>query len=292
MSDLDRTKVTFEQAEGAEPLPTQLKPKEVTKRLRALLWYVLHSHLDKATQPHEFARSTLRDPWRQLMLDMHVFRLHSPADEFTPAAETNIAALKQVIMEGDYVEVFGLLQWLLRHPMCPRQLSGQIETVLKRCGAGYRLTPDGRTIMPIASEEEAAVVARAFNALNTARYGGARKHLEVAAERLAAGNSAGAVRESMHAVESVAQLITGKKSFGDALKILENRWKIHSALREAFAKLYGYTSDEQGIRHPLIDDPTAPVDEWDAPVHGRRVRGLITYLVQKADATNATGQKS
>jgi hypothetical protein len=28
--------------------------------------------------------------------------------------------------------------------------------------------------------------------------------------------------------------------------------------------LYGYTSDQKGIRHPLLDDGTADVDEADA----------------------------
>jgi hypothetical protein len=50
MTDIDRTNVTFEQAEGLEPLPSQLKPKELTKGLRAGLWYVLHAHLEEATE--------------------------------------------------------------------------------------------------------------------------------------------------------------------------------------------------------------------------------------------------
>jgi hypothetical protein len=34
----ERKRLTFEQAEGAEPLPSQLKPKELSKELRALLF--------------------------------------------------------------------------------------------------------------------------------------------------------------------------------------------------------------------------------------------------------------
>jgi hypothetical protein len=286
MSELDRTKVTFEQAEGVEPLPTQLKPKELTQALRAGLWAVLHEHLERAKQHHDYAKSTLRDPWRQILLDMHVWRLHLPADEFTASAQHNIDALKKVIMRGSYIEVFGLLEWLLRRQLCPRRLSEQIRAVLKVCRAGYRLTPDGKTIMPIASEEEAAVAARAFSALNTAKYGAARQHLVAAAEGLTAGDSAGAVRESIHAVESVARLITGQNSMKDALRVLESRWKIHPALKDAFSKLYGYTSDEQGIRHPLIDDPNASVDEWDALFMFGACAAFITYLVQKADLTS------
>jgi hypothetical protein len=34
----ERKKLTFEQAEGAEPLPTQLKLKELSPLLRSALW--------------------------------------------------------------------------------------------------------------------------------------------------------------------------------------------------------------------------------------------------------------
>jgi hypothetical protein len=49
MTDLDRTKLTFEQAEGLEPLPTQLKPKELPIRLRNSFWFFLHRRLERAT---------------------------------------------------------------------------------------------------------------------------------------------------------------------------------------------------------------------------------------------------
>jgi len=44
----DRKKLTFEQAEGAEPLPSQLKPKELTKHLRALLWEAIYNNLERS----------------------------------------------------------------------------------------------------------------------------------------------------------------------------------------------------------------------------------------------------
>jgi hypothetical protein len=49
-----------------------------------------------------------------------------------------------------------------------------------------------RTLMPIASEEEAEVARKAFVALNASEYGGARIHLATASERLTAGDSPGA----------------------------------------------------------------------------------------------------
>lgn len=57
------------------------------------------------------------------------------------------------------------------------------------------------------------------------------------------------IKESISSVESMCQIITGndKATLGETLKLLKG--KIHPALNGAFDKLYGYTSDANGIRH-------------------------------------------
>ncbi len=35
---------------------------------------------------------------------------------------------------------------------------------------------------------------------------------------------------------------------------LEKAGRLHPALKAAFSQLYGYTSDEEGIRHALLDE--------------------------------------
>lgn len=282
MNEPDRRKVTFEQAEGLEPLPTQLKPKELSAALRARLWYVLHHGLKEATHHSEFDKPTIEGPWLTILFEMHIFRFHKPADEFRPYAKPLIEEMKSLIMNGSYSQVFGTIQWILRRPQCPHDLPKVIATVLRSCQAGYRLTDDGRTLLPIASEEEAQIAEQAFAALNRSEYGGARKHLTVAAERLSSGDSAGGVREAMQAVESVARVITNKKTFSEALLVLEKQWQIHGALKEAFSRLYGYTGDEEGIRHPLLDDPNASVDEADALFMFGACAAFVSYLIGKA----------
>ncbi len=57
------------------------------------------------------------------------------------------------------------------------------------------------------------------------------------------------IKESISAVEAMCQVITknNKATLGDALKLLKN--DIHPAMKSAFEKLFGYTSDANGIRH-------------------------------------------
>lgn len=57
------------------------------------------------------------------------------------------------------------------------------------------------------------------------------------------------IKESISSVEAMCQVITrnNKATLGDALKWLKD--DIHPAMKSAFEKLYGYTSDANGIRH-------------------------------------------
>ena len=59
------------------------------------------------------------------------------------------------------------------------------------------------------------------------------------------------IKESITAVETMCSIIVGNKTtLGEALKELEdNGVNIHPSLKTAFSKLYGYTSDGNGIRH-------------------------------------------
>ena len=215
---------------------------------------------------------------------MHVFRFGRPTDDFDSKFWSQIEWLKPVFFDGSYGDVFGLLQAILRLPQCPSSFPKHIAAMLEMNNAGFRLM-DGNTFMPIATEEEAQVAARAFAALRSSdAYSGARQHLTVAAERLTASDWTGGIRESIHAVESVVRVLTQKKKFSEAIAVLEKRWSIHGSLKSAFLSLYGYTSDEPGIRHPVVDDPKASVDEADALFMFGACAAFVTYLIQKSQA--------
>jgi hypothetical protein len=85
----------------------------------------------------------------------------------------------------------------------------------------------------------------------------------------------------MSAVESAARIITGNKKamLSDALKKLEEIKPLHPAFKQAMDKLYGYTSDEGGIRHSLID--FAKVDEADAKFMIVACSAFVNFCVQR-----------
>jgi hypothetical protein len=90
------------------------------------------------------------------------------------------------------------------------------------------------------------------------------------------------VRESIHAVEAVAvRLAPGTGTLGAALKVLEQRGHLHGGLKAAFSSLYGYSSDEEGVRHALVFGDEAQVDEADALFMLGACASFVSYLLAR-----------
>jgi hypothetical protein len=278
----DRRRLTFEQAEGVEPLPTQLQVRELSRPLRSRLWLVVYESLKAATSYSSMGGgSYLDEKWESILYDSHTLRDHLAADEFRNDARLLIENVKTILIARDYTNVFGFLQFVLRHKNCPYQFAGGIDWALQSGHAAYRVL-EGRTIVPISSEAELATLQRAFADLAAAEFHGARSHLHSAGACLTVGDCASSVRESIHAVESVARTLAPSGQLSEALAKLEKSSIIHGALKKGFGSIYGYTSDEQGIRHPLLDDPRAKVDEADALFMIGACAAFVSYMIHKA----------
>jgi hypothetical protein len=276
----DRKRLTFEQAEGVAPLPRQLRSKELSPELRALLWVEIHESLQES-QVADIEGMHFADPWDRIFLALHVLRDHQMIDEFENDYEELTERTKDIIVKGDYIAVFGWIQWVLRRPDCPKEFAQNIDRALTRARAAYRVL-DRNTIVPLGSEAEGKAIERAFTDLAVAEFHGANAHLRKAAEYLSAGHYADSVWESIHAVESVVRVLDSTGDFSKALAKLEAKFGIHGALKKGFTSLYGFTSDEKGIRHPLLDDGAARVDETDALFMMGACSAFTSYLINKA----------
>lgn len=284
--DNPRKNLTFEQAEGAVPVPVQLQLKEVSPELRALLWNRFYRRLNAATKSDVMGEvpSWLENPWQQILRDMHVYRDHQMVDDFNNRSSVQIERVRSIFEKGDYLAVFGTIQWILRHPACPSDLSDEISSVLKYCRAAYGIV-DKNTIVPHASEAERQTVERAFADLSVKEFQGARAHLKQAATSISGGDFAGGVRESIQAVESVVRILEpNANTLSPALAKLETKVGIHGALKAGFSNLYGFTSDEEGIRHALLEKDKAAVDQTDALYMLGACAAFVSYLISKARA--------
>lgn len=93
------------------------------------------------------------------------------------------------------------------------------------------------------------------------------------------------IKESISAVEATAKIITGmeKATLTQALNEIETvgRPELHPNLKQGFANLYGWTSDDEGIRHSLKDKSN--VDYEDASYMLSTCSAFANYLIVKAD---------
>lgn len=274
----DRRRLTFEQAEGVEPLPGQLKTKELSQELRAVLWKVMYERLYSCEQD-----CVLVAPWDEILEDEGVFHRHRMIDEYSFLFTERKTSVKSLLERGDYLEVLGFIQYVLRHKLCPGDFPDEVERAL-RCGRGAYRVLDRTTIVPVASDHDAETIQRAFNDLEKEELQGARSHLRSAGSNLTDGDYAASIRESIHSVESVVRVLTSSRTLADALRVLEKQVRIPGGLRAGFSSIYGYTSNEAGLRHALLDDPQAQVDEADALFMIGACTAFVSYLINKARA--------
>ena len=104
-------------------------------------------------------------------------------------------------------------------------------------------------------------------AMNNSLLGVSNVHIEKALRLLSLKETpdyANSIKESISAVDAACKFITGMEdvTLGKAIKHLcDSGVEIHQSLRQAFEKLYGYASDESGIRHAGVDFTNAGFDE-------------------------------
>ena len=67
---------------------------------------------------------------------------------------------------------------------------------------------------------------------------------------------------------------------------MERSARIHGALKSGFLSLYGYTSDEKGIRHALLEKDAPSADETDALFMMGACASFVSYLINKARAAD------
>ena len=99
---------------------------------------------------------------------------------------------------------------------------------------------------------------------------------------------------SISAVEAQCCILleNEKITLGQALKQLENKGVVlHPALKDAFAKLYGYTSDANGVRHGSINP--SDVDQGLAKFMLVACSAFINYVIsKKVDGSNQSRRQA
>lgn len=168
------------------------------------------------------------------------------------------------------------------------EYSKSFNSILEQEKSGYRIIVG--LITPITGEVEMACIEE----VSSSKFYSVKNHLQKALQLYSDRKNPdyeNSIKESISAVEAMCCIITGmtgaSATLGAALKKLEdNGVVIHSALREAFAKIYGYASDANGIRHGGIDFKNAPSE--DAKYMLISCSAFVNYLIEKHSKIGGT----
>lgn len=162
-----------------------------------------------------------------------------------------LEVIKDIFDKKEYNEIFDFIEGIIQaihnlehYNYQKGQFIENINNVFINENVNYRII--NSIITDIVNEEEIKSIEETLNN----PYDTIKKHYNKAIVKLYKDKDyANSIKESITTVEGMCQIITGKDkaTLGDALNLLKE--KIHPALKGAFDKLYGYTSDADGIRH-------------------------------------------
>lgn len=178
----------------------------------------------------------------------------------------------------DYIEL--LFRWQDIIDFDKTLKLNEINRILKEENSAYRVSQNG-LVLPISNEEELESIHEA----NTNPYTPVNEHIQRAIYlfKKEPADYANSIKESISAVEALCQIIIGdeKATLGKAIKKLKEKGIIiPPALEGAFDKLYGYTSNEGGIRHALSEGDTSPTFD-DAKYMLVSCSAFVNYLISK-----------
>jgi AbiJ N-terminal domain 4 len=223
------------------------------------------------------------DDWKHrgqsLLKQLWAFHFHQRLDECPVYQAPAVGQIKALYLAQNWHGVYDFVEFIATYDRAPNKTEAftrMCNDMLVKHAAGYRLI--GGKITPITSEDELESIGESIG--QRGRFALSAEHLRTALARLSDRDSPdyrNSIKESISAVESVCQVITGdaNATLDDALK----RIGVHKALEKGFSAIYGYTNDAGGIRHALSGE--SDVDADDARFFLVACSSFVNYLISR-----------
>jgi len=275
----------FSERYGFKPVREAIQKDGMDVELRSRLWNCVDVRLCRVLDKDAHFTEDLGETYRQILTRLWDRHFEATLDGMSPLVGGVIAQIKEAHFAADWPGVYDLVEFIAQE-----LTEGQGESFSDLCNdvlaeemSGYRIV--GGEVAPIVDENEIRAIEAALG--DADKLAGVRAHLQTALKHLSDRKTPdyrNSVKESISAVEALARVITGKPkaTLGDALKALGTSGDVdtHPALRQAFEKLYGYTSDEDGMRHAMTEK--GKVGQAEALYMLVACSAFISYLIAKA----------
>ena len=282
-----RAKVGFRQAEGLVPLPQPLKWGELDRELRLEIHDVF-SMMFRMRTVRGLRDVEYTGDFASLLVSYYRDVLHWTRDNARHYVITKEVRehILRFIENGDWAEVLELLTFSIRSTFIGEDYRDVLIEALSGPRSPYRIFKyqDGYAIIPQSTEAERAAISGNLESIFQSTFEGAKEHFGKAIgalDALGAPKHADVVREFVHAVQSAVRVISGKPkaTLSDALKLIKGQ--VPTALYDGMQKLYGYASDEKGVRHSLVEGENERLGQDEAIFAFSVCAAIVGFLVRK-----------
>ena len=266
-------------------MPEPMRLEEISDALRREIWNETRRLLESFVIPdHYYSEIYFSTKGVEFVERVIGKLLKISEDEVDTKYPYVINLFKKTIRNYNFNEVLDLAE-IISNEKPEHEYARKIAHAFEAHAAAYWLDLSRRPyrFFPRSTKMQGEATRSAIATIRNERMKGAETHLLQAANHINARQFADSITDSILAVESVARTIAPKaKRLGPALDSLQKSGLLkHPALKEAFSKLYGYTSDEQGIRHALLDKGSPDVDLDEAMFMFGACASFAAYLVDK-----------
>lgn len=278
----------FSERIGKSEIKTDIQLDYIDEDLRNSLWNVVLQYINEPLRNTNYLSSSDYETFIKSLWFSH---FKEPIDDIPSGTSSIRKEIRDRFFSWHYLDIYDFLDFIVRVDNLPfpiERFVNDCNFVLKRELSGYRFV--NFELAPITNEIEISGIEQAINQSSENGFIGVNLHLTNALNKLSDRQNPdyrNSIKESISSVESICQQITGDTNveLGKAIKKLKEILPIHGALEQGFIKLYGYTSDGDGIRHAMMDEDS--LDQEDALYMLISCSSFVSYLMVKWNKLNA-----
>ncbi|WP_180135101.1 AbiJ-NTD4 domain-containing protein [Acinetobacter sp. YH12070] len=281
----------FSERYGYKPVREIIQKESMDDHLKNGLWSIFDTYIwKKVTHEYWQYKHTNSSNIYTLIYNYYFNFFKKPTDSIPLLTADTLKQIREYFFSTNWHEIYSFLEETLQNypPSLIKQkidFIHSINNILERENSAYRLI--GNEITPITSEQEIQSIEETLKSTNS--YSGVQQHLNQALKLMSDRQNPdyrNSIKESISSVESICKIITknDKASLGQALKLIEDKYGLHEALKKSLSQLYGYTSDGDGIRHAMLEESN--LTYIDAKFMLVACTNFINYLIDKTKDQN------